>query len=239
LGFVGDGVAGRAGETAFDTASFDKSHKKTEGIAKMNYKPLSAVVFVMMLFPLAARAQVTTLLYSEGIFSGNVTLSAPLPENGTISVSPTEFNFPQVGFGAGYNSLFPNSGYSLGGMAESGSASFSFTTDDGRISAWGISIDFTGTPGTNTQTALSISISPGNDSFLQQSYGAGCTAAPGQSSLCQPSTFSSSSLGVWTMAAPELDPTSAAGGMFLLFGSLLVLCGRRSTLMPLGADAGP
>jgi hypothetical protein len=217
---------------ACNAAASGYCKEKTEGNATMNYKRISAVLFAMMLSPLASRAQVTTLQYSEGIFSGNVTLSAPLPEDGTTSISPTEFSFSQVGFGAGYNSLSPNSGYTLGGMAEYGSASFSFTTDDGRISAWGISIDFTGTPGTNTQTALSVSLSPGIDTFLQQSFGAGCTAPPGQPSSCLPTTFTSNNLGVWTttMAAPELDPNSAAGGMFLLLGSLLVLCGRRAKL---------
>ena len=187
----------------------------------MRYKFLGLVA--LMAWPLAATSQVTTLQYSEGIFSGNVILSAPLPVDGTTAVSPIEFNFPQLGFGASYNYLCPGCGYGLGGMAEYGSASFSFTTDDGRIIRWGVTIDFTGTPGTNTQTMLVAGLSPRNDGFLQQTFGAGCAPAPGQPSPCQPWTGASSNLGVWSTAAPEIDPTSAASGLTLLLGGLVVV----------------
>jgi hypothetical protein len=178
----------------------------------------------MMLFPLAATAQVTTLQYDEGIFSGNVTLSAPLPQAGTFTVSPTEFDFLALGYGAGYNYVCPTCGYSLGGAGEDGSASFSFTTSGGRISGWSINIDFTDTPGTNTGTSLYAVISPRNDSFLQQTSGPGC--APDG---CPPESFSSDKLGVWTTstAAPEIDPASATSGLTLLLGGLAVLRGRR------------
>ena len=74
----------------------------------MNYKILGLVALragpiALMLFPLAATAQLTTLQYDEGIFSGNVTLNAPLPRAGTFTVSPTQFDFSGIGFGAGYN----------------------------------------------------------------------------------------------------------------------------------------
>jgi hypothetical protein len=193
----------------------------------MNYKYLG--LLTLMAWPIAATAQPTILQYSEGTFSGNVTLSAPLPEDGTFSVSPTEFNFPEVGFGVSDNYFCPGCGYGLGGMAEFGSASFSFTTDDGKISAWGIAIDFSGTPGTNTQTSLYASITPGNDSFTQLTFGAHCQPPPGQPSPCQPISVSSSTLGVWkeTIGAPEIDPTSAASALTFLFGGLAVLHGQR------------
>jgi hypothetical protein len=194
----------------------------------MNCKYLG--LLTLMAWPIAATAQSTTLQYSEGIFSGNVTLSAPLPEDGTFSVSPIEFNFP--GMGAEYNYPCSGCGYGLGGMGEFGSASFSFTTDDGRISAWGIAINFSGTPGTNTQTSLYASITPGNDSFTQQTFGVACAPPPGQPSPCQPISVSSSTLGVWTektIGAPEIDPTSAASALTFLFGGLAVLRGRRKS----------
>jgi hypothetical protein len=195
----------------------------------MNYRYLGLVA--LMASPIAALAQVTNLQYSEGIFSGNVTLSAPLPEDGTFSVSPTTFDFPGVGFGASYNYLCPGCGYGLGGMGEYGSASFSFTTDNGRISGWGINIDFTGTPGTNTETSLYALITPGSDSFTQQTFGFACQPPPGLPSPCQPISFSSSNLGVWTTAAPEIDPASAASGLTLLLGGLAALSGRRKLVL--------
>ena len=196
----------------------------------MNYKILGLVALrvgpiAMMLFPLAATAQVTTLQYDEGIFSGNVTLSAPLPQAGTFAVSPTEFDFSGIGFGAGYNYACPTCGYSLGGAGEDGSASFSFTTGAGRISGWSIVIDFTDTPGTNTSTSLYAVLSPRNDSFFQQTSGPIC-----EPNGCPPESFSSDKLGVWTTstaAAPEIDPASAASGLTLLLGGLAVLRGRR------------
>ena len=196
----------------------------------MNYKYLG--LLTLMAWPIAATAQSTTLQYSEGIFSGDITLSAPLPEDGTFSVSPTEFNFPKIGFGVSDNYLCPGCGYGLGGMTEFGSASFSFTTDDGKISAWGIAIDFSGTPGTNTQTSLYAFLSPRNDSFTQLTFGAACAPPPGQPSKCQPISASSSTLGVWTektTSAPEIDPTSAASALTFLFGGLAVLRGRRKS----------
>jgi hypothetical protein len=66
---------------------------------------LLALGVVIMGAPLAASAQ-ETLDYSAGIFSGQVTLNGPLPENGNDTiVAPTEFNFPGIGFGASYNYL--------------------------------------------------------------------------------------------------------------------------------------
>jgi hypothetical protein len=192
-------------------------------------KLMGLVTVGLMAGPILANAQTETLDYSDGAFSGIVILSAPLPQNGNdISVSPSEFNFPAMGYGASYNYFCPGCGYALADMSEFGGASFQFTTVNGRISAWDIDIDYTGTPGTNTQTSLYATISPLGDSYTQLTFGFACTPPPGQPSPCQPITVSTSSAGVWTTASvPEIDPASTATGLTLLLGGLVLCRGRR------------
>jgi hypothetical protein len=195
----------------------------------MNSKLLGILGTALIAAPVAANAQ-ETLDYSAGIFSGDVILASPLPENGSnISVSPAEFNFSQIaGLGASYNYFCPGCGYALGGMSEYGGASFTFSTVNGRISAWDINIDFTGTPGTNTETTLYATISNTGDSFIEQSSGYYCAPAPGQANPCPPNTGSSSNVGGWT-AVPEVDSSSAISGIMLLIGGATALRGRRRT----------
>jgi hypothetical protein len=193
----------------------------------MNSKLLALGVMIMGA-PLAASAQ-ETLDYSAGIFSGEVTLNGPLPENGNDTiVAPTEFNFPGIGFGASYNYLCSGCGYALGGMSELGGASFSFSTVGGRISAWDIGIDYTGTPGTNTETSLYATISNTGDSYTQQTFGFACTPTPGQPNPCPPMSAGTSNVGGWTTAVPEIDKSVALGGMMLLLVGVAVLRGRRA-----------
>ncbi len=196
----------------------------------MNNKILGWLAAALLIGPLAAQAQVT-LDYSNGDFSGTITLNTPLPQNGhDILVSPSEFSFGNLGYGAGYDSLCPSCGYTLGGMVEYGGATFQFSTVKGHVSAWDINIDFTGTPGTNTQTLLDATISNSGAWYTQETFGAACEPAPGQPSPCQPISESVKQAGTWTATvAPEIDPASAIAGLTLLVGSLGVLRGRRST----------
>jgi hypothetical protein len=205
--------------------SGDGSSKPREANA-MNSK-LLALGVVIMGAPLAASAQ-ETLDYSAGIFSGQVTLNGPLPENGNDTiVAPTEFNFPGIGFGASYNYLCTGCGYALGGMSEYGGASFEFTTLNGHITAWDIDIDFTGTPGTNTQTSLYATISNTGDAYTQQAFGASCMPAQGQPNPCPPVSAGTSNVGGWTTAVPEIDQSVALSGMMLLLVGVTVLRSRR------------
>ncbi len=70
----------------------------------------------------AANAQVTTFYTQRRSLAENVTLSAPLPYDGTVSVAPTQF-FPQVGFGAGYN-VCPGCSYTYVAWGNSGQPRF-------------------------------------------------------------------------------------------------------------------
>jgi hypothetical protein len=87
-------------------------------------------------------------------------------------------------------------------------------------------------------TVVNLAIGPSGDAFSETVNGGGaygCGAAnsagvftyvgPASASPCS-MNVSSSTAGVWT-AAPEIDSTSAAGGLTLLLGSLLVLRARR------------
>ena len=168
---------------------------------------LLALGVVIMGAPLAASAQ-ETLDYSAGIFSGQVTLNGPLPENGNDTiVAPTEFNFPGIGFGASYNYLCTGCGYAL--------------------TAWDIDIDFTGTPGTNTQTSLYATISNTGDAYTQQTFGASCMPAQAQPNPCPPVSAGTSNVGGWTTAVPEIDQSVALSGMMLLLVGVTVLRSRR------------
>ena len=194
----------------------------------MHHKVFCLLGAPLIAAPMAAMAQTETLNYSEGAFSGSVILNLPLPQNGGETVTPSEFNFSGLGFGASYNYICAGCGYSLGGMGEDGSASLSFTTQSGKITAWDISINYTGTPGTNTGTSLYANLSNLGDTLTQQTYGSSCQPPPGQPSPCQPLTVNGSGIGSWTTsAAPEIDPASAAGALALLLGGLTVLYGRR------------
>ena len=202
------------------------------GEKKCSTKMVSSTILlargvVIMGAPLAASAQ-ETLDYSAGIFSGQVTLNGPLPENGNDTiVAPTEFNFPGIGFGASYNYLRTGCGYALGGMSEYGGASFEFTTLNGHITAWDIDIDFTGTPGTNTQTSLYATISNTDDAYTQRTFGASCMPAQGQPNPCPPVSAGTSNVGGWTTAVPEIDQSVALSGMMLLLVGVTVLRSRR------------
>jgi hypothetical protein len=198
----------------------------------MNSKLLALLGVVIMGAPLATSAQ-ETLDYSAGVFSGEVTLNGLLPENGIDTiVAPTEFNFPEIGYGASYNYICSVCGYALAGMSEYGGAFFEFTTHNGRITAWNIDINFTGTPGTNTETSLYATISNTGDSFTQQSFGYGCMPPPGLPSPCEPISGGSSEVGGWAAAVPEIDPSSAISGLMLLIGGLAVLrCKRANAVL--------
>jgi hypothetical protein len=195
----------------------------------MNSKILGLLAVALTAGPIAAIAQTETLNYSEGDFSGNVTLSAPLPENGSnIHVSPSEFNFVGASYDSccGYAPITSFEGVGIAPTEVNGEASFVFTTVNGRISAWDINIDLGTTYNSSTQLWLDATISNYGDSFTQGISSPAC-APPFPISGCTPISVSSGP-GVWTgTQVPEIDPASAAAGLTLLLGSLVVLRGRQ------------
>ena len=87
------------------------------------------------------------------------------------------------------------------------------------------------------ESPFALNIGPSGDSFSEVTafdgyYGCGYSGNQtgtftyvGNGSLCS-MNVSNPTAGVWTVV-PEIDTTSAASGLTLLFGSLLVLHGRR------------
>jgi hypothetical protein len=106
---------------------------------------------------------------------------------------------------------------SLGGCID-------LTTKNGQITGATIAISGTG-PGVFTNTA---NIGPAGDSFYYAfgDPGATCNRASGECIL----SAANKTPGTWSVATssvPEIDPTSAASGLMLLFGSLAVVRSRR------------
>ncbi len=100
------------------------------------------------------------------------------------------------------------------------------TTKNGRITGATIAISGSG-PGVSFNSA---NIGPAGDSFYYAfgDPGATCNRASGECIL----TAANKTPGTWSVATssvPEIDPTSAASGLMLLFGSLAVVRSRRKT----------
>jgi hypothetical protein len=201
----------------------------------MTHKMLRSLTLAMSLAATVAHAQSETLTYSGGPITGTVdvtdypgdypgnmpasftqsldggltgsfTLSSPLPLNGTTTVSP-------IGY-----FVTPLSG-TIGDMYAEGNP-FTFTTKDGAIVGWNIEIDECPCYGSQV---LSSSNTGGD------SYTVNTDLAPDSDGLGF--TFSGSASGPsgsWTaVTAPEIDPASAASGLALVIGGLVVVRGRK------------
>jgi hypothetical protein len=106
---------------------------------------------------------------------------------------------------------------SLGGCID-------LTTKNGRITGATIAISFSGGGVVN-----SANIGPAGDSFSYSFYDPGDTCLNMASGECV-LTAANKTPGTWTVATssvPEIDPTSAASCLMLLFGSLAVVRSRR------------
>jgi hypothetical protein len=169
---------------------------------------------------IAAKAETETLYYSgnevtdvtglpvtvSGSINGYLTLDAPLGANlSGAEVTPVAFSF--------------NGGDPLSNLNSSALGNFFFSTDtSSHITDWIFAL--TGT------TADGTTISEGSV-FFPASDGNPATAE--DVIQLNDSTGISTSAGTWTVAsvaAPEIDPTSAVSGLMLLLGSVAVLRGR-------------
>jgi hypothetical protein len=177
-------------------------------------------IILLVLFTGAADAQ-QDWAYTDANanFDGSLTIAQPLAANGTQTVSLTSFNFAGLSLGS------PNGITMDGGLQNAGDGllQMSFTTVNNAVTAWSANWYF-GTPGTNTATSESVTLSNTGDTFLMETGGVGCMPPyPGAASPCYPIAFTGSG-GAWA-AAPELSQDAAA--LTLLVGGLLVLRGRR------------
>jgi hypothetical protein len=109
---------------------------------------------------------------------------------------------------------------SLGGCID-------LTTKNGRITGATIAISFSGAVFNNA-----ANIDPAGDSFSDSFYDPGDMCGNNRASGECILTTANKTPGTWTVATssvPEIDPTSAASGLMLLFGSLAVVRSRRKS----------
>jgi hypothetical protein len=182
--------------------------------------------------PIIAGAQTETLDYTGVAFTpvsinghsgipditGEIQLSAPLGANLTnASVVPVSWSF---------NDPNLNSNIASGGPCCT-TDSFAYTTVNGAITGWNIDVSYLNSTATSSSWSSIILSSVGGDTYTTGYSTPTCSGRPDPCfSLTQ-----TTAPGSWTasMAAPEMDPASAAGGFALLLGGLAVLNGRRRT----------
>ena len=202
----------------------------------MNRKILVLLAVALLAGPMAAKAQTETLVYIggdmtgtlettqyfgdspgapppysftssiNGIIAGSLTLSAPLPLSGTVTVDPTSVNIQ------GVFSPIPLD-------VEPFDTSFTFTTAKGAIVGWNVQYNFCPCYG---QQSFTLSSSSGDSYTIATSF---TPDANGYDTIYTGGASGPS--GTWSIAAPEIDPTCTASGLTLLAGGLIVLRGRR------------
>jgi hypothetical protein len=150
--------------------------------------------------------------------TGDIQLGAPLGANLTnATVIPVswDFNVPML------NSTVASSGPCCT------TDSFSFTTVNGVLTGWDIDVSYLNTTATS-RTWSSIILSSVDGDKYETGYSThNCNVSPDPCfTLIQTTTPGSFTAAV---AAPEIDPSSAAAGLALLLGGLTVLRGRKAT----------
>jgi hypothetical protein len=180
--------------------------------------------------PVIAGAQTETLNYTGADFTpvningqtgipnvtGDIQLSAPLGANLTnASVTPVSWSFNDPNL----NSVIAANGPGVT------TDSFSFTTVNGVITGWDIDVSYLNSTSKSSTWSSIILSSVGGDTYTTGFSTPTCRGNPDPCfSLTQTTTPGSWSPAV---AAPEMDPASAAGGLALLLGGLAVLGGRK------------
>jgi hypothetical protein len=179
-------------------------------------------------------------------FDATITYSGSLAQNNLVidsyEVNLTANNgqnFELQNIGLGINSSFTMNGTTSCGLFRGGGtySCISLTTSGDSITGATINLQNSVAQTDN----FDLSIGPSGDAFTYSQYGIGlggvnCTngvsgmagtfVGPAGAYPCS-MNIGSSTAGVWALA-PEIDPTSAAGGLTLLLGSLLVLRARRA-----------
>jgi hypothetical protein len=194
----------------------------------MNVKILCLVACGFM--PMIAGAQTETLEYTGVAFTpvsinghfgisnitGGIQLSAPLGANLTnTTVVPVSWSF---------NDPMLNSVIASGGPCCT-TDSFAFTTVNGVITGWNVDVSFLNSTAKSSTWSSIILSNVGGDTYTTGYSTPTCNGKPDPCfSLTQTMTPGSWSASI---AAPEIDPASATGGLAFLFGGLAMLRGRK------------
>ena len=183
------------------------------------------------LAPIIAGAQTETLNYTGPNFTpvtinghsgipnitGEIQLSAPLGANLTnANVVPVSWSFNDPVL----NSIIASSGPCCT------TDSFALTTVNGVITGWDIDLSYLNSTATSSTWSSIILSNIGGNTYTTGYSTPKCKGHPDPCfSLIQTGVP-----GSWTAAtaAPEIDPSSAAGGLALLLGGLAVLRGRKA-----------
>jgi len=177
-----------------------------------------------------AGAQTETLDYTGAAFTpvsinghfgipnitGEIQLSAPLGANlanATVVPVSWSFNDPML------NSVIASKGPCCT------TDSFAFTTLNGVITGWDVDISFANSAAKSSSWSSIILSDVGGDTYTT---GYSTPTCKGRLDPCF-SLTQTTTPGSWSaaIAAPEIDPASAAGGLTLLLGGLAVLRGRK------------
>jgi hypothetical protein len=194
---------------------------------------------LLLLAPLTAFAQASELFYTGALMTDITTVGYPAPTSGQLTGylwldAPLAANLKDVTV-APLSFVFQNGG---GGQLSTGyignPGAFAFSTNvAGLITDW--SMSFTDNAGGNRPfTTLMTSTEQLGDS----SQWDGSRCSQNQNMPCSVSMHTSSP-GAWyadsaglvrlSVAAPEIDPSSAASGLTLLFGALALLRSKRNS----------
>ncbi len=180
----------------------------------------------------------TTATFDATItYSGSVAQNNLVIDSYQINVTANNgqnFELQEIGQG-----LYPTGSQCPGAGGQTGC--LSLNTSGNTVTGATITLDYKGAGGHTT--FFDVSIGPNGDAFSEMLWGNGaygCSNSNSQGAFnyvgpasANPCTMnvSNPTAGVWTTApvvpVPEIDPTSAASGLTLLLGSMLVLRGRR------------
>jgi hypothetical protein len=217
----------------------------------MNSKILRLLALGSMVAgPMAANAQTETLDYIGSPFTsrsidgdltsglansiaenaGQLVLSSPLADNlNNAAVTPLSYSFDS---NTQFGSIYLNS-HNPAAADPGDSMSFIFSTDaKGVITGWSIAVIGGIFGGTNSPSFAQFTAGNAGDSFSTGFSTPSCAAPP--PTPCYTVTQSNAVSGSWnsTIArAPEIDFTSAAAALTLLFGCIAVLRGRARSIL--------
>lgn len=195
----------------------------------MKVKVLGLLAFGLAV-SMAASAETETLYYTgtdvtdvtglsvqvSGNIHGSLTLDTPLGANlAGFQVNPVAFSFD-------------GGGGPLSNLNASGDF-FSFSTDaSSHITDWIFALTGTSSSGTSVFEGSLFSPASGGNPATAEDLIQLVNSSPDNPDCCVSEGISNSP-GTWTVtsvAAPEIDPTSAVSGLMLLLGSVAVMRGR-------------
>jgi hypothetical protein len=185
---------------------------------------MKTIIALALLSGVASGQQVWN--YSDGnpLFDSQITLAFPLPQNGTVDVSPTSIAFSAVSGSTTFAGVFYGQMIYEPGFEPITAPIYQFTTVNGAITAFDVALNM-GEPGTNSPTLLQLTLSSQGDTLYEQLTGAAC-----EYTACNPVTASSAP-GTWVdppaHAAPEMGSAGLAA-LTLLLGCVAILKGKRA-----------